>query len=242
MSERPLNHVADLMDLKSRITPNGDNLFLIRSELRMGRAELNDPAGAVVARRAFVHLELDGYEVMPGNRLGEPVRVGVVEETKSVTEQVSKSSAVASVGVSLSTEGAVGGGIGAKAATSVEAKTKSQTSSKTKIERSFVKATGGDRWEVTGGDGATHLDGTYVTDDRALCQLTRSKGANRAAVKVTGYVLRKDLDFVWDNPKFYQVERNKKQVIKVFLVRRIGEAAGCEGDKLVISEQEIADE
>lgn len=242
MSERPLNHVADLMDLRSRITTEDQEVFVIRSELRIGKSEIDDPVGSIVARRAFIHLELDGYDISRGNRLGEPVRVGVVEETKSVTEQIRTSSAAANAGISLSTEGKIGGAIGAKAATSVEAKTKSQTSVKTKVERSYVKALGGDRWEICGVDGSPHLDGTYITDDRALCELTKTKGANRAAIKVSGYVLKRDLDFVTDKPKFDLLNRNKSQAIKAFLTKRVGETTGDGGDRLVISEQEITDE
>lgn len=241
MSERPLNHVADLMDLRSRITTEGDDVFVIRSELRIGRSEIDDPVGSIVARRAFIHLELDGYDISRGNRLGEPVRVGVVEETKSLTEQVSTSSVAANAGISLASDGRIGGAIGAKAAASVEAKTKSQTSVKTKVERSYVKALGGDRWEISG-DSSPHLDGTYITDDRALCQLTKTKGANRAAIKVSGYVLKRDLDFVTEKPKFDPLGRNKSQAIKAFLTKRVGQATGDDSDRLVISEQEITDE
>ena len=58
----------------------------VRSEVRIGRPEIDSPVGLITARRVYLQLEQDGYEIRPGNRLGEPVKTGYVEDTKLVTE------------------------------------------------------------------------------------------------------------------------------------------------------------
>lgn len=240
MAERPNNVVVDLMDLRTRVTTvEGSQTVQLRSELRIGQPEMEDPLGMVVARRAFIHLELDGYEIQQGNRLGEPVRAGTVEETKKVSENVQQASASANAGLSLSSEGKAGASIGARGGGSVESKVKTTTSAKTKVEKSYVKALGGDRWEITPGE-AAYLDGTYVTDSAPLCHLQRGKGANRASVQVSGYVLKKDLDFVPDK-KLGLLSPNKSKILGAFLAKRIGETSGGALERLVISTQEIED-
>lgn len=243
MTERPVNTVVDLLDLRSRVTSDDAETFNVRSEVRIGRPELDSPVGMITARRVYLQLELDGYEIRPGNRLGEPVKAGYVEDTKLVTEKNSSASAGASAGVTLSASGRPGGSIGAKAAAGIDAKAKLQTTVKTKVERGYVKAIGGDRWVIASIEQDQHLEeATYVTDNEVLCQLQRSKGANRSAVRIRGYVLKRDLDFVAEKRTLDPFNRNKTQVIKAFLSKKIGEGSTDAGEKLIISEQEISNE
>lgn len=240
MAERPVNTVVDLLDLRSRVTTEDEETFHVRSEVRIGRPEIDSPVGVITARRVYLQLELDGYEIRPGNRLGEPVKAGYVEDTKLVKEQNRSASAGASAGVNLSTSGRPGGSIGGKAAAAVDARAKQVTTVKTKVERGYVKAIGGDRWVIASIEQDQHLEeATYVTDNEVLCQLQRSKGANRSAVRISGYVLKRDLEFVAERRMLDPFNRNKTQALKAFLAKKIGVGSTDAGDKLIISEQEL---
>lgn len=240
MAERPINTVVDLLDLRSRVTTEDEETFHVRSEVRIGRPEIDSPVGVITARRVYLQLELDGYEIRPGNRLGEPVKAGYVEDSQLVSEKNSLASAGANAGVTLGTMGRPGGSIGAKAAIGVDTKAKLKTTVKTKVERGYVKAIGGDRWVIAAIEQDQNLEeATYVTDNEVLCQLQRSKGANRSAVRISGYVLKRDLDFVAEKRTLDPFNRNKTQALRAFLAKKVGEGSTDAGDKLIISEQEI---
>jgi hypothetical protein len=241
MADRPINLVADLMDLRSRLAQvDGTERLEIRSELRIGKPLTSSPIGSVVAYRAFVQLDYDGYEIAEGNRLGEPIRTPVVEETKSTEEDKLLASASGEANLSIATSGAIGGRVAGRVAAAVDHSVKTVKTVKTKEARNFVKALGGDRWEVTPGPNSLHLDGTYVTIAEPLCALEKVKGANRSSVRVSGYVLKRDLDFVPD-AKLGFFNRNKSRIVAAFVAKRIGDAAVTTPEKLVISSQEIDD-
>ncbi|CAM5763598.1 hypothetical protein [Bosea minatitlanensis] len=243
MSERPLNIVNDLLDLRSRVECHDEETFHLRSEARVGRPEIDKPVGVITAKRVFIKLELDGYEIRPGNRLGEPVKPPVVEETKTVIERNSSASAGANAQLAIAADGRPKAAVGVKGGAAIEGKAKSQTTSKTKVERGYVKAIGGDVWVIASIEPERHLEvATYVTDDEVLCKLQRSKGANRSAVRISGYVKKRDLDFVPQDTRFSLLNWNKKQTIKAFLAKAMGAQAKDEGERLVISEQEISNE
>jgi len=242
MSDR-VNIVVDLLDLRSRVECDDDETFRLRSEARVGRPEIDSPVGIITARRVFIQLELDGYEIRPGNRLGEPVKTPIVEETKVVTERSSSASAGANSQLGITADGRPSAALSAKGAAAIDAKTKSQTSSKTKVERSYVKAIGGDQWVIESIEQNKHLEvATYITDSQVLCQMQRTRGANRSAVRVRGYIKKRDLEFVPQNRMFDPLNRNKKQIIKAFLGKAIAASSTESGDRIFISEQEIAND
>ncbi|CAH1654791.1 MULTISPECIES: hypothetical protein [unclassified Chelatococcus] len=243
MTERPLNMVVDLLDLRSRVECDDEEVFRLRSEARVGRPEIDSPVGVITARRVFIQVELDGYDIRPGDRLGEPVKVPIVEETKVVLERNSSTSVGMNASVGMAADGRTSLSLGARGAAAVDAKTKSHTSSKTKAERGYVKAIGGDQWVIAALEPDGHLEvGTYVTDSDVLCELKRGKGVNRSAVRVSGYVKKRDLDFIPLNQAFDPLNWNKRQTIKAFLAKSIGALATDVGEKLIISEQEITNE
>jgi hypothetical protein len=240
MADRPKNLIADLMDLRSRIAPiDGSESYQIHSELRVGKALTEEPLGMVVASRAFVRLHLSGYEILPGNRLGEPVRAPMVEQIKTVSETTHQSSASAHAGVGLSTSGRAEANLGGKAGAAAASTVKTVRTAKSSETKTSVRALGGDRWEITP-NGGDFLDLTFISDTDPLCRIQKSRGANMASVEVQGYVLRRDLEFVPDK-KIPFLGPNKLKALNAFLVKKIGECAEGSGDQLVLSSQEIGD-
>lgn len=243
MSDRPYNPISDLVELSSRLEVRSEKgTTHLRTEARIGQADIDTPVGSLAVRRVFIQLQLEGYFIKPGIRYGEPIAESLTEKTKKTEEVVSSRSAGGQVGFNVNSIGTASLAVGAKASGEQAKKTKAETSSTTTKQLLHVKARGGNRWEIRSPDGS-HLNGTYLTDDTILCELDKSKGANQNSLIVHGLVRRRDLEFIPIRPASrFSFSPNKEKILNAFLSKKISPRENGNDETITISYQEIHDE
>jgi len=238
------NALPELMDLRARIdhASGSKDEAGLSVELRIGSADLEDDQGELLARvsvkKAILSVDCDGMDIAPGERHGEPVKEG-----GPVTKHQIRSEAISTVQggldanlVASSKEGASGAGA-LKAGASREIKTSRTRESSYEEQVSFVRALGGDRWEISEPD-ETPLEGTYLNDKR-ICSVVPSKGANRQVVKVTTEVKQRDLDFDHSHKFFRGLTATHSRLAKIVIAKAINGGGSEYRGKVILSEVEV---
>ncbi|MCZ4345499.1 hypothetical protein [Devosia neptuniae] len=187
--------MSDLVELKTRITHDEDDNVAshVEIELRIHPHEIEDALGTILVcfTQATLALEINGVEVAPNSKFGQPVasptKREVTRETTTAAAKDTSTEGKATVGGKLSVmdqsaslEASAGASQKRSASQSVK---ETETVSTTHIP---VRAVGSDKWTITSENGV--LDAVYLDYDR-LCSLSPVWGGNRQTV--TTYLLVK---------------------------------------------------
>jgi hypothetical protein len=195
--------------------------FTVKTDLRMGHAEVESENFAFEVRLKKVHLNLDleGFEISPRSRYGEPRKENEVVakriaknhrsfRTKGKTETCAKLSPTQ---VSLT----------ANASANIEGELVHSQQIEMKVDDVHwrVKAQAGDRWLVSEEDGSP-LSDTYL-EDESLCQLTHIKGSNRNSATLRAIAKQRDCHFTSLNPPgiVARFTNTQEKMLKIFLAK-----------------------
>jgi hypothetical protein len=192
------NSIPELIEVLMRVVASNEpQTHEVRLDLRVYRAEVVSEEGlefVVELDRAVFGLDLDGLDVVPKSRFGEPTKPNDV----SIEHHLSRESSVqGEVGASL--DGAVSanptGGASLKLSGSASGKQTHSSSAQLTERKLRVKARGNLKWEITEphpAAGLSPLHDTYLNDE-VVCKITAQKGANRLAVRVATSARKADI-------------------------------------------------
>lgn len=219
------NAISDLVDLRLRLRRSeiDQETFFVHSELRIGTAEVNDDEGItfkVAVKRLIVGLEMDGVDVEPGSRFGEPVRTsGPTVKASHRSESSTTAKIDGRALLKVSETGIPSGGASSEVKGSKELKDTVVKETQVEIQDHHVVARGGDRWEVIDRV-KDRLDGTYLSDEQALCCLKSSKGANRRAATLVAEIAQRDLIFdMSETGAFRKLSTTQKKLIGILIAK-----------------------
>ncbi|WP_164632690.1 hypothetical protein [Rhodopseudomonas sp. WA056] len=190
------NSLPELIEVITRISnSNEPENREIRVELRVNSVTLvaDDSLEFVVQlERANLAIDLDGFEVVPKSRHGEPTKpndVSVEREMRNEKTQKGEISGNAELTLAQNPSGS----LGLKAAGSVASTHTESHNSKETYSFLRVKARGNLTWEVSEpGDTRKVLDDTYLNDD-VLCKIKALPGANMLAVRLDAFARKRDI-------------------------------------------------
>lgn len=222
------NSIPDLVEVTLRVTKSNEfDHSELRVEMRAHQVVLAAQDSfefTVQLNRANLVLDLDGLEVVPRSRLGEPVKPLSLPVEYKLTQEKGRSGEVAGgidIGVSahpnISLQGKASGSASSKV-------TSSATIEQTHAMQS-VKARGNLTWEVTDQtiDGSlAPLSATYLNDD-VLCKVTASPGANMSAVKLSTFARQRDLRMTPNSAarKLLYKSKNHERMIQALLAKAL---------------------
>ncbi|WP_439402597.1 hypothetical protein ACNJYA_09280 [Bradyrhizobium sp. DASA03068] len=190
------NALPDLIEVITRVqNGNEPENREVRVELRIDSVTLAADAClefVVELNRANLSLDLDGFEVVPKSRHGEPTKPNDVSvEHKLTKESTKQAEAGATAELNLSSQPSAA--LNAKGSGNVASKTIESMSAQQTYSLLRVKARGNLRWEVSEpGDGDKPLGDTYLNDD-VLCKIKALPGANMLAVKLAAFARKRDI-------------------------------------------------
>jgi len=226
VSKSDNNSIAELVDLSARLVKGSDDDGQsLNVELRVHPHSVygpNDLCISVAIKRLLLNLDLNGLEIVPGTRYGEPTKDNVaVREFTHVTEvsEEATGSGEAAIKISpigtpeVSTTGRASGSIAAKEALSY------------KDTRTFsrVRALGNMRWEVAEPPWEIQkLDLTYIPD-KTLCRLSVKDRANQKSLEIKATVRQRDLDLEADRASRLLPFRtpNQKKLLKIVIAKAL---------------------
>jgi hypothetical protein len=192
------NSLPDLIEVLMRVVnSNEEDHRDVRVELRVNSVSLvaDDCLEFVVELdRANLSLDLDGFEVVPKSRYGEPSKSNDVAIERKLTNET-----VLQGEVSASLEGTVSsvpsGSFSGKVSGSAGTRSTESTSAQQTQNLLRVKARGNLRWEISEptlqGSTAALAD-SYLVDD-VLCKIKALPGANMLAVKLAAFASKRDI-------------------------------------------------
>jgi hypothetical protein len=195
-----INTIPELVELALGFPKNGEgqqNYTSLVAELRVGPAEFNEEKAVftVSAKRAYVQLSLEGFDVDFGSRLGEPVRPAEIrKKISSTTEIVNERTVKGSGSITLSKVSAPDAKLSAEAGGNHHSSTTQKLEGSEEVSHYLVKAVGGDRWLISEPD-EKNLNGTYLDGKTTLCQLSKQQGSNRFAIGADVVIHQRDLVF-----------------------------------------------
>ncbi|NPV19375.1 hypothetical protein [Bradyrhizobium aeschynomenes] len=190
------NSLPDLIELIARVG-NDDDIASkeVRVELRINSLTLTTDdcfEFTVQLERANLCLDLDGLEVVPKSRFGEPIKPNDVSVEHKLTNEKTQSGEISGnlqVDINLQPTASIGG----KVAGSATSRTTESVSSQQTYNFLRVKARGNLTWEISEpGDLSKPLGDTYLNDD-VLCKLNATPGANMLAVKLVAFARKRDI-------------------------------------------------
>ncbi|MCK1524753.1 hypothetical protein [Bradyrhizobium sp. 17] len=191
------NAVPELIEVLMRVGSVEDGNREVRAELRVHNISLTTDEAvefSVELDRAVLALDLDGLEIVPKSRHGEPTKQNDVQFEHKMTDERSRQGEI-----SASAEGTLGvqpsASFAAKASGSAGVKVTESITAQQTQSLLRVKARGNLTWEVTEpmiGGGSKPLDDTYLNDD-VLCKVRALPGANLLAVKLEAFARKRDL-------------------------------------------------
>jgi hypothetical protein len=190
------NSLPDLIEVITRVAnSNEPESKEVRVELRVNSVTLvaDDTLEFVVQLdKANLALDLDGFEVVPKSRHGEPIKPNDVSvEHKIVNERNRQREVSGNAELSISHQPS--GSLGGKISGSAASKTTESTSFQQTYSLLRVKARGNLTWEVAEPDeGSKPLGDTYLNDD-VLCRIKALPGANMLAVKLDAFARKRDI-------------------------------------------------
>jgi hypothetical protein len=180
-----------------RVVSGNEEHHEVRVELRVNSVILvaeDCLEFAVELNRAHLSLDLQGLEVVPKTRLGEPVKpIQVSVDQKISQERVRQGEMGGGIDLNISNKPRAAANLKANANQASKTITSRNAEQTESILR--VKARGNLQWEVA----EPNLDGshkslsdTYLNDD-VLCKLSASKGANMLGVKLSAFARKRDI-------------------------------------------------
>lgn len=190
------NSLPDLIEVITRVADTNElSNKDVRVELRINSITLvaDDFLEFVVQLdKAKLALDLDGFDVLPGSRFGEPTKPNDVSVEHRLTNEHTRQGEVSgNVQVELSPQPTAS--FGGKIAGSAASKTTESTSSQQTYSLLRVKARGNLTWEISEpGEGGKPLADTYLNDD-ILCKIKATPGANMLAVKLEAFAHKRDI-------------------------------------------------
>jgi len=234
---KAFNPIDELLDLRSELKNDDQlNTATIYSELWIGKADVpnarREIAGTLSIKRAFIALELDGFEIAPGSRNGDRTQRSEQKNTVIKTTDITTMKASGSGGINLDANSfAPTGNVTAEKTRQLSESTETQHESS--VETGPVRALGGDRWEISGKSDAP-LDTKYMDHQRPLCILNKLVGSNRQNAKITANVKRYDLNF--KSAKIVPLSKDK--LITAFIASRISHSE-IGKSQITLSTQEL---
>lgn len=190
------NSLPDLIEVIMRVA-NGnepDNRE-IRVELRVNSVTLvaDDNLEFVVQlERASLAMDLDGFEVVPKSRHGEPTKPNDVSVEHERTNQKTRKGEISGA-TDLTLSCNPSGSVAMKASGSAGSTLTESFSSKETYNLLRVKARGNLTWEISEpGEAGKALDDTYLNDD-VLCRIKTLPGANMLAVRLDTFARKRDI-------------------------------------------------
>lgn len=242
------NSLPDLIEVITRVAnSNEPNNKEIRVELRINSVTLvaDDNLEFVVQLdRASLAMDLDGLEVVPKSRHGEPIKPNDVSiEHKMTNQQTRKGEVSGHAELNLSQKPS--GSLGMKAAGSAASTLTESVSSKEKYNLLRVKARGNLTWEVSEpAEIGKPLDDTYLNDD-VLCKVKALPGANMLAVRLDTFARKRDIKItpVSKLSKFAFKSTNHEKMFNALVAKSLGHNIGNGGIvTFSVSEITIEDE
>ncbi len=240
------NAFPDLIEVLLRV-PRGSNkedIHDVRVELRINSLSLETDDNLeflIELDRANLSLDLDGLEVMPKTRHGEPTKQNDVSIDHKLTNQKTVNS-----DLSGKLEGKLGNQpsatLSASMSGNVGSKTVESVSSKQTHKLLRVKARGNLTWEITEpliNGGATPLADTYLNDD-VLCKVKAVEGANQLAVRLESFARKRDIRITpRTKGKIFEFKsKNHEKVFKTLVAKSIG-SSETNGGTLTFSVSEV---
>lgn len=191
------NSLPDLIEVITRVVSSnepGDKD--IRVELRINSVTLvaDDCLEFIVQLdKANLSLDLDGAEVAPKSRYGEPIKSNdLAVEHKLTNERTRQAELSGNAELNLSHQPSAA--LNAKASGSIASKVTESVSAQQNYNLFRVKARGNLTWEVSepSDSGIKPLSDTYLNDE-VLCKIKAVPGANRLAVKLDAFARKRDI-------------------------------------------------
>ncbi|MHB0784401.1 hypothetical protein [Bradyrhizobium sp. 5.13L] len=238
-----LNSLPDLIEIITRVrNGNEPDDREVRVELRIDSITLATDERlefTVELNRASLSLDLDGLEVVPQSRHGEPTKPNDVSvEHKLTRESTKQAEAGGSAELNLSSQPSAA--LSGKLSGSVASKTTESMSAQQTYSLLRVKARGNLRWEVSEpGDGNKALSDTYLNDD-VLCKVKALPGANRLAVKLAAFARKRDIRVtpISKLSKFSFKSKNHEKMLSALIGKALSHA-DSNGGILTFSVSEI---
>jgi hypothetical protein len=239
MAPKKQNAVPDLVELIARLDISGsaEQCSALKVDLRVGSVEIDEECinFKVSANRLILDINVEGCEISPGTRFGEPVKANNIVIKKTSSTEASKNHNLrgnieAKIGTrdfdpSIEIDG--GGGAESKAMTRIE------VSEEEVLLR--VRAKPNSRWEVQEPDCKTELSGTYLNDTQ-LCQLKATMAANRVGFNAKIICNQRDLLFYISGGPISRA-LNKSRMMGIVVAKAISGDQQYKG-RLVLSEVE----
>lgn len=237
------NALPDLIEVITRVqNGNEPESREVRVELRIDSVTLAADEClefVVELNRANLSLDLDGFEVVPKSRHGEPAKPNDVSVEHKLTKESTKQAEVGgSAELNLSSQPSAA--LSAKASGSVASKTTESMSAQQTYSLLRVKARGNLRWEISEpGDGSRALGDTYLNDD-VLCRIKALPGANMLAVKLAAFARKRDIRVtpVSKLSKFSFKSKNHEKMLNALVGKALSHSDG-NGGILTFSVSEI---
>jgi hypothetical protein len=220
-----INSIPELFEFLMRTSKGSKKETNILGELRIDNASLDGPEGftfTVLLKRAWLSLDLEGLDAIPGTRYGEPKKPNEVSiKQKTTNETVVQNQLNVQGGIRLASDQPslnldLGAGHSSKGKTVVS------TSATQSAPHIRVKARGNLMWEVTENSQLTELDGTYLNGD-ALCRVTARLGANAKNVRLVAFAKQRDiiLRLSKNNSLFSFPSKNHERMMKVLISKSL---------------------
>lgn len=237
------NSLPDLIEVIARVADTNElSNKDIRVELRINSITLltDDFLEFVVQLdKAKLALDLDGFDVLPGSRYGEPTKPNDVSVERRLTnEQTRQGEVSGNLQVDLSAQPTAS--IGGKVAGSATSRTTESVSSQQTYSLLRVKARGNLTWEISEpGDVSQPLGDTYLNDD-VLCKIKAAPGANMLAVKLEAFAHKRDIRItpVSKFTRFSFKSKNHEKMFTALVAKLLGHAK-TNGGILTFSVSEI---
>lgn len=247
LDARNQNSIHDLAELLVFLEAGdgASSSLELSTEIRIASADIDDLdtdiSLTVSLRRAWLHLDLEGFNVSPQGRHGD----SVIQSSAVATTTTAVTTGSFSAGGSLSGAADVETPkIGFKGSASVggafEQKDVLQMQGLQDELHIPVKARPNNRWEITKFNNGL-LDGTFMNGS-ILCQIKHSNSANRHAGSLTLEVSQKDLILqAREQSRISFFSNNKKKLLGIFIAKSMSIDANYNG-KIVLCKSEWEDE
>lgn len=248
-----INSLPDICELEVRLNKVSSDQEEIECvvDLRIHNSEiaLGDEECQVCFKKLTISVDLEGLDIVPGSRFGEPRKSNEVSFTKHSTQEKSKEK---KLGYGLSTafgRGRVDASASANAGSQSLAKhTTSNESREVQVHRR-VKARPNKRWEVAELDNEP-LDDTYL-ENTVLFRANKAIGSNRERIAAEVKVKQRDLlvnqiRITQSAETFFsRLSINQRRLLDIFIAKSISSAL-YDGKtyigEIVVSKFEVADE
>jgi hypothetical protein len=241
------NSLPNLIEVLMRLSEHNDSNIPereVRVELRVHSIllEADDCMEFTVELdKANLALDLDGFDVVPKSRFGEPTKPNDVSIEHKVIHETTRQ---AELGGKLDGTAALqpSGSISANASASAGVKATHSASGQQTQRHLRVKARGNLIWEVTEPSlqgPSKPLDDTYLHDD-VLCKVKALPGANQLAAKLVAFARKRDIRINAKKQSIFYPFRsvNHEKMLNV-LIAKVLNSSPSNGGILTFSVSEV---